>query len=122
VNLNLVWRKREKKQIARIEKRLKTEITQLKRKQHAREPHDTVRLRKQISNLTGQLFAANKDLQKARERLNREKEQPTIGNELVENTLVAITEIQQQRKSLESQNKALLDRLQELDGTYDGRR
>lgn len=102
VNLNLVWRKRERRQITRLEKRLKTEIAMLKRQMYARQPHDTVRLRKQVSKLNTEVMQARSELSKANEKINREKEQPTIGNELVENTLVAITEIQHQRKSLES--------------------
>jgi len=74
VNLNLVWRKREKRQIMRLEKRLRTEITQLKRQMYARQPHDTVRLNKRVSKLNLELSHTKTDLSKAQAKLDKEKE------------------------------------------------
>lgn len=63
-NLNKIWMEREKKQINRIKKDSREEITQLKRQLVSRTPWDALQSKKQISRIQAELSTTKKELAK----------------------------------------------------------
>jgi hypothetical protein len=113
-NLNNIWRIREKKAVARFRAKCNEEIVNLKRQMNAKMPMDTIILSKQITNLSLQLDKAKRELKDLKASSDKNSRMPVLGTELIDNTLQAVVQMQNEKKQAIAEKEALLAQVAEL--------
>jgi len=115
-DLNRIYRDRERKQVARAKQQSQDELMKLKRKLTFRPTFDEVAARKNKQALKRQIAQLTHELEllQGRKRQAMALQSTPAGVELVQNNLLMLTKMQQQRKEMETENAQLKSNLQHL--------
>ena len=108
-DLNRIYRERERKQVQRVKQQSQEEINKLKRKLTYRPTYDEVGARKNKQTLKRQITALTSELEQLQGRKKQALalQNTPAGVEMVQNNLIMVTKMQQQRKEMEAENAQL---------------
>ena len=81
---------------------------------NAKMPMDTIILSKQITNLSLQLDKAKRELKDLKASSDKNSRMPVLGTELIDNTLQAVVQMQNEKKQAIAEKEALLAQVAEL--------
>lgn len=108
-DLNRIYRDREKKQLARIKLQSQEQVNKLKRKLSYRPTFDEVTAKKNKQTLKRQIAELTKELEvlQGRKKQSLGLQNTPAGIEMVQNNLLMVTKMQQQRKEMQAENAQL---------------
>ena len=114
MELNKVWRDRERRQIARVKNQCHTEVRDLRRQITQRAPVSESKQTKMIQRLKDQLAEAKKDLRNNMSKKRDDKSRPQTADHIEDALKVAGT-FQEERRKLVQANEILQRRVDDLD-------
>ncbi|CAG9315044.1 unnamed protein product [Blepharisma stoltei] len=97
LELNTVWRERERTQIEKLKNKYKTQILDLKRQLFMRQPYDTIKSQKKVSYLKTELKKVNDDL---KQNFSSKTTKLGPGIDSIESTLKLISKLQEENNKL----------------------
>ena len=115
LDLNTIWRDRERKQMARLKSKYNFEIMKLRRSAASSKPYNVVDANRQIARLKTDLKCAYKEV---KNNINAREKNAVIpaATGMVDRAIKRTTEIQLQRKIFSDENERLKRRINELEG------
>eukprot|EP01022_Parablepharisma_sp_SALTPOND_P018457 TRINITY_DN3014_c0_g1_i1.p1 TRINITY_DN3014_c0_g1~~TRINITY_DN3014_c0_g1_i1.p1 ORF type:complete len:595 (+),score=92.45 TRINITY_DN3014_c0_g1_i1:2346-4130(+) len=116
LDLNRIWREREKRQLDRLKTKYTSELADLRRQAAMRIPFDEVQANKHISRLKSDIRNFHKETKGAAKTAAKEKQKI----EVLDETLKVIGNLQRQNAELTEKNTTLLERVQELEQALTG--
>ena len=118
LDLNTIWRDRERKQVARLKSKYNFEIAKLRRSIASSKPYSAVDANKQISRLKTDLKSAYGEVKRNINSREQNKITPAA-TRIIDKVIKRTTEVQLQRKMFASENDKLKKRVNELEGVVD---
>lgn len=113
-SLNKIWREREKKTIQRLKVEYSEKIATTRRIGNGKIGWDSLTFKKSLANLSMKLNQVQKQLRAAQEKLHKSKQEPVLETELIDTTLQAIVQIQNEKKAISNKNEELVQKVQQL--------